>query len=136
MRLDMILDEIINLIKKDDYFNDIKVAKAYPCSAVPTKITKCIVAFGFDEIRLNSNQLDEGTRAGSVSIFADIFIPIKQNSTKGVEIFSRLCNVLSVYNVASVSAERLAVDRQTQTYVLKTGITFYDELLFGGGTDE
>lgn len=131
-----ILNDLISILKEDRYFDHIKVICAYPYSEVPTRAKECCVAIGFDEVKMTSLQLESGERMGDVSVFADIFVPIKDDSRKTCDIFSRICKCFSVFNVVSIFSKRIEVDKNTQTYVLKTKITFNDEIVFGGGKYE
>lgn len=128
MKIENIIDRLIAVISADDYFSDIKIIKAYPCTIAPSRIATETVALGFDEIRLSSASVDDSNRAGDISVFVDIFIPIKMENSKACDIFSRICRCFYVYNILSVSAQRMAVDINTSAYVLKTVFTFNDEI--------
>lgn len=128
MRLEKLLDRLIDIIKTDDYFADIKVMKAYPCAIAPTRILKDTVALGIEGVELLSVSVDDSNRAGDISVFADIFIPVKKDNGKAYEIFTELCRCLCIFNVIRISAQRIAVDANTASYVLKTVITFNDEI--------
>ncbi len=128
MKIESLIDNLIKVISEDSYFSDIKLIKAYPCTIAPTRIGVETVAFGLDKISLSSSSVDDSNRDGDVSVFADIFIPIKTENSRAGEIFSRLCKCLSIYNILSVSAERITVDVNTSAYVLKTVFTFNDEI--------
>lgn len=128
LRIDSVLDTLISTIKADDYFSDIRVIKAYPCSAAPTRLAKETVAIGFDEISFSSMSIDENAREGEVTAFIDIFIPLKINNSRAVDIFSRLCRCFNSFNILSVRCERMNVDVNTASYVLKTAFTFHNEI--------
>ncbi len=128
MKIENIIDRLIEVISADDYFSDIKIIKAYPCTIAPSRIATETVALGFDEIRLSSASVDNSNRAGDISVFVDIFIPIKMENSRACDIFSRICRCFYVYNILSVSAQRMAVDINTSAYVLKTVFTFNDEI--------
>lgn len=68
------------------------------------------------------------SNAGSISVFADIFVPLKTDNGRACDIFSRLCRCFGRYNVISVSAQRITVDMNTASYVMKTAFTFNDEI--------
>ena len=65
------------------------------------------------------------------SVFADIFIPLKAENSRASDIFTNLCRCLCVYNILSVSAQRITVDTNSASYVLKTVFTFNDEIEVG-----
>lgn len=128
MKIESFIDEFISLIKSDVYFSGIKIIKAYPCTAAPVRISKETIALGFEKVDFSAISVDDSNRAGSVSVFADIFIPLKTDNGRACEIFSRLCRCCGRYNVISVSAQRIAVDINTASYVMKTAFTFNDEI--------
>lgn len=128
MKIENMIDGLIDLIRCDDYFSDIKIIKAYPCTAAPSRICRETVALGIERIDLSSVSVDDSNRAGELCIFADIFVPLKSDNSKACDIFIRLCKCFCIYNILSVSAQRIAVNLNTSSYVLKTAFTFNDEI--------
>lgn len=128
LRIDNALDALINTIRADAYFSDIRVIKAYPFSAAPTRLAKETIVFGFDEITFSSTSVDESSRSGNLTVFADIFIPLKINSARAVDVFSQICRCFNGFNILSVRCERITVDVSTASYVLKTAFTFNNEI--------
>lgn len=128
LRIDNMLDSVISMLKENDYFSDIKVIKAYPCSAAPTRLAAETVAVGFDEINFSSSSVDESIRDGEVTIFIDIFVPLKANNARAIDIFTEICRCFNSFNILSVRCERMAVDVSTAAYVLKTAFTFNNEI--------
>ena len=105
-----------------------KIIKAYPCTAAPARLSKETIALGFEKVDFSSVSVDDNSRAGSISVFADIFVPLKTDNGRACDIFSRLCRCFGRYNVISVSAQRITVDMNTASYVMKTAFTFNDEI--------
>lgn len=128
MRIEEIVEQIINTVKSDDFFNDVKIIKAYPNSNYPTRLGCDIVAVGLDEIQLCKRGIDELDNAGEISVFVDIFTPVKTEITRASEIFTRLCKCLYCYNLVSISAQRIITDSERAAFVLKTKFTFNDEI--------
>lgn len=128
LKLDSVIDALITEIKADDYFSGISVVKAYPCTPAPTRMTKETVALGIDEISFESMSVDENSRCGSVTAFIDVFVPIKTGSSRAVDIFTRLCGCFNSYNILSVRCERMTVDVNTASYLLKSAFTFNNEI--------
>lgn len=136
MRLDTILDELIKIIKDNAYFDNIKVIKAYPSDVKPTRLGCPYIAVGLSEIDMHSSSIDSARRSGQISVFADVYVSGKQNCTLIYDIFTKLCEVLSCFNVLSIKADRTQYDTYTQANVLKGIITFDDEITFGGTLNE
>lgn len=132
MRLDTVLDELIGVINSNDYFKDVRIIKAYPFDIKPTRPSHPYIALGIEGIDMQSSSIDSAQRSGQLSVFADVFVPSKQSGEKIYDIFSNMCEVLSCFNVLSIKAFRIQYDTYTQSNVLKSVITFHDELVFGG----
>ncbi len=131
MKIEKIVDELMEKIMGDNYFSDIRIMKAYPCSVAPSRVGKETIALGLDRVDLASSAVDDSDRAGEISVFADIFIPLKAENSRASDIFTNLCRCLCVYNILSVSAQRITVDTNSASYVLKTVFTFNDEIEVG-----
>lgn len=123
------IDELMNSI--DDTEN-VKIIKAYPFSDKPTRITKAYIAVGIKEIRLEPYQIDYPDKTGELIISADLFCPLKWDSSELIRLFSKLCAAVEKYNITSIKAGEITADTNTQAYRLKTAITFYNEFDFGG----
>lgn len=123
------IDELRNSI--DDTEN-VKIIKAYPFSDKPTRITKAYIAVGIKEIRLEPYQIDYPDKTGELIISADLFCPLKWDSSELIRLFSKLCAAVEKYNITSIKAGEITADTNTQAYRLKTAITFYNEFDFGG----
>lgn len=123
------IDELMNSI--DDAEN-VKIIKAYPFSDKPTRITKAYIAVGIKEIRLEPYQIDYPDKTGELIISADLFCPLKWDSSELIRLFSKLCAAVEKYNITSIKAGEITADTNTQAYRLKTAITFYNEFDLGG----
>ena len=136
MRLDTVLDKLIGIIKGDVYFDNIKVIRAYPSDIKPTRLNCPYIALGLSEIDMSSSSIDSMQRSGMISVFADIYVSGRNDGAVIYDIFTRLCEMLSRFNVLSIKAERTQYDTYTQANVLKSVITFDDEITFGGALNE
>ncbi len=135
MRLDTFVNGLIDEIKNDSYFSDMKIVNAYSALQKPTRLSRVYIALGVCEISLEKNHIDFTDKAGDVSVFADIFVPLNSDFNVS-EIFSRLCKVLNYYNISSIKAQTITSDRDIEAILLKTVFTFSDEISFGGDEDE
>ncbi|MDE6155869.1 MAG: hypothetical protein K2F67_05460 [Eubacterium sp.] len=128
MRIENVVDDIIDMIKADAYFSNIRVVKAYPCSTAPTHLANETVAIGIDEISFSSMSVDESSREGNIAVFMDIFVPIKMSSSRASDILSGLCRCFRDLNILSVCADRITVHVDTAAYLLRTVFTFNNEI--------
>lgn len=135
MRLDNLIDTLIEKIKADPFFDNISVIRAYPDVTKPTRLSRAYIALSLGEIDLSSSQLDSSSRAGEVRVCADIITPVNMEQPDLCDIFVRLCRVLDCYNIVSIYAGDSEVQRLIQARHMRTQITLKDEFLFGGGID-
>lgn len=105
------IDELRNSI--DDTEN-VKIIKAYPFSDKPTRITKAYIAVGIKEIRLEPYQIDYPDKTGELIISADLFCPLKWDSSELIRLFSKLCAAVEKYNITSIKAGEITADTNTQ----------------------
>lgn len=132
MRIDKITTELINAVKQNEYFNDINVIAAYPKGKKPTRLERICIAFGISEVNISSAYIDEHERTGTVTVFADIFVPLKYDCGIMPVIFSKMCESLSGFNILSITAGRISTDSDIQAYLLKAAVTVGDIITFGG----
>lgn len=135
VKIDTLISGIVEDIKDDSYFADMKIINAYPNEIKPTRLSCVYIALGISEINIKPNQIDFSHKAGEVSVFADIYIPIRSNENMG-EIFTQLCRVMNYYNLSSVRTYRMTADRDAEANVLKAVFTFVDCVDFGGDDGE
>lgn len=136
LNIKTLLDDFVSNLRKDNYFDDIKIISAYPFLSRPTQLKQSVVAVGFSDITLESDRIGESSRYGQVKIFADIFVPFGNDSRRTCEIFTNICKAASCYNVVSVSAQRTYANKESASYIMKTEFAFNGEILFGGGSGE
>lgn len=127
-----IIDSFIESIRNTD---NVKVIRAYPSKDKPTKITKAYIAVGIKEIKLEPYQIDYSDKAGEITLSADLYCPLKWESTELIKLFSHLCSAVEKYNIVSIRTEAITADMTTQAYLLKTEVTFYNKFDFGGDED-
>lgn len=132
IKTEKIMDKLINEISSDDNFKNVKIIKAYPSCDKPTRISRAYIAMGIMGMNLEPYQMDYPDQAGELTIFADLFCPLKRNSDELTKLFSRLCSMLQKYNITAIRTEQITADTNTQAYQLKTAITFYNKFDFGG----
>ena len=132
IKTENMIDELINTIKSDDSFKDVKIIKAYPSYDKPTRLSRAHIAIGIMKMNLEPYQIDNPEKAGELTIFADLFCPLKWDNSELTKLFSRLCSAVQEYNITSIQAEKITADSNTQAYQLKTTITFYNVFDFGG----
>ncbi len=132
IKAEKMIDELMNTIKSDNRFKDVKIIKAYPNYDKPTRLSRAHIAIGIMKMNFEPYQIDDSEKAGELTIFADLFCPLKWDNSELTKLFSGLCNTIAKYNITSIQAEKITADANTQAYQLKTTITFYNAFDFGG----
>lgn len=128
--------DIVSAVKLDSFFDGIKLVDVYPFQFKPTGLDYPVAAVSVGNIELTSTQIGESGRAGSVSLFIDIYVPFNYGKKSICDIFSRICSCLSEYCIEKISAQRVTADKTTSCYVMKNEFVFNEEILFGGEEDE
>ena len=136
MNIKTILADFAALLRSDGYFEPIKIIDAYPFTVKPTQLGTPVIAIGICGIDLAAGHIGDSTREGEASIFADIYVPLKDGGKKANEIFTHICAKMGRYNVLSIRAQRIVTDKDTAACVLKTEFRFNGEIEFGGESGE
>ena len=132
LRLDNAVDKIKELLKSSSALSDAAIITVFPDRLKPTRLEKILVAVGIDELNLAPASLESSTKAGQLSIFADIFVPSSFGGGALLGTLSEICRALDDCCIVSIKAEKPFYNKDMQAVVLKTVITFSDRITFGG----
>lgn len=136
IKADCILHEFLSRILEDRFFADIQITRAYPKAVKPTILKNIAVAVGIKSIELDENSINENVKAGSFSVFTDIFLPFAFDKTVPESIVFRICRDVSDFNIVSIQISEIKADSLVGCYVMRAVFTFNNELSFGGNDDE
>lgn len=136
IKAENILNEFLSRILDDRYFADIQITRAYSNSFKPTILKNTAVAVGIKSIELDENSLNESVKAGSFSVFADIFLPFEYDKAVPESIVFRICRDVSDFNIVSISISEIKANSLAQCYVMRAIFTFNNEIEFGGDCNE
>ena len=131
-----IVSDFIEKIKADKYFNDIQVTRAYPNAIKPTLLKNAVVAVGIKEINVDENSLGENIKAGTVSLFANIYVPYSFDKGNFEKIVFRICSIASDFNIVSVNISEISTNSVAECFVMKAVFTFNNEICFKDDEDE
>lgn len=130
-----IINQLIEIFKADDYLGDIKIVRAFEPPIKPTLLKTPAIALGIKEINIDEACVGGDAKRGSVSIFANIYIPIKCRGASAEEIMCRICACADCFGIASVSAGEMVFDSKTECFAVKTAIAFNGEIMIGGNDE-
>ena len=136
IKAESILNEFISRMLDDKYFADVQVTRAYPNAIKPTILNNTAVAVGIKSIELDDHAINENVKAGTFSVFTDIFLPFESDKTVPESIVFRICRAVSDFNIVSISISEIKANSLTQCYVMRAVFTFNNELSFGGDNYE
>ena len=136
IKADYILHEFLSRILDDRFFSNIQITRAYPKAVKPTVLENVAVAVGIKSIELDENSINENVKAGTFSIFTDIFLPFEFDQTVPESIVFRICKDVSDFNIVSIQISEIKANSLAGCYVMRAVFTFNNQLNFGGNDDE
>lgn len=136
IKTENILKSFAEKILSDRFFADIQITHAYPSLIKPTFLKNAVVAYGIKGIELEDHSLGESIKAGTFSIFTDIFVPFSFDRATPEKIVFRICRDTADFNLVSISISEISADSICECYVMKAVFTFNNELSFRGDEDE
>ena len=136
IKADCILHDFLSRILDDRFFADIQITRSYPKAVKPTILKNIAVAVGIKSIELDENSINEDVKAGTFSIFTDIFLPFEFDKNVPESIVFRICKDVSDFNIVSINISEIKANSLVGCYVMRAVFTFNNELSFGGNDDE
>ncbi|MDE5670627.1 MAG: hypothetical protein K2I14_04080 [Eubacterium sp.] len=136
IKAEKILNEFLSRLLDDRFFADIQLTRAYPNAVKPTVLKNTAVAVGIKSIELDDNAVYENVKAGTFSVFADVFLPFESDKTVPEAIVFRICRDVSDFNIVSINISEIKANSLAQCYIMRAVFTFNNELFFGGKEDE
>lgn len=131
-----IVPDFIEKIKANKYFDNIQVVRAYPNVIKPTLLENAVVAVGIKEINVDESSLGESIKAGTVSLFTNIYVPYSFDKGNFEKIVFHICGIASDFNIVSVNVSEISVCSAAECFVMKAVFTFNNEICFKDDEDE
>ncbi|MDE7124220.1 MAG: hypothetical protein K2N83_01855, partial [Eubacterium sp.] len=113
-----IMPDFIELITADEYFKDIQVTRAYPGVIKPTLLKNAVVAVGIKEINVEDSSLGENVKTGSISVFANIYVPYSFDKSNFEKIVFRICSNVAEFNIVSVNISEITANSASECFVM------------------
>lgn len=131
--VDSLLSELIEKIKADEFFADITVGKSYGAAVKPTCSERATVICGFVGGSVQNTALEQDIKAGSITLFADIYVPWSMHGFDIAQAVSRICAAAYSDNVSAVKLNEPTRTQRQQALFRRTEITYSDIFKFAGG---
>lgn len=125
-----IISQMIERIRANDFFNDFSLFSAFEPLQKPTVPQKPAVICGILQASAQTAALGEDIQEGQITAFADIYVPFDLRGFDfqqiAAEIFSTLCKQVP----ASIGAEAIRADNDSECFVMRLTVTFSDMFVF------
>lgn len=132
--LENVVNDFINKIKKNEFFNNKKVIRSYPASHKYTLLKEPVIAVSFKDVDINENAVGENVKSGTYSISANIYIPFLCGNVNAEKIVAEICKSVDDFDILGVKVSKTTSDSVTECYVTQTVFTFNGEIQIGGIT--
>ena len=132
IKAENILSDFIEKLEADEFFEDVRIKRAYPDEIKPTLLKKAVVALGIKSIEVDENSIGQDIKSGSYSVFADIFIPYSFDKQSFERIVFKICADICGLNLVAIEISGITADATAECYTMKTLFTFNGEICFKG----
>ena len=130
IKTENILSDFIDKLEADDFFENIRITRAYPDEIKPTQLKKAVVAVGIRNIEVDESSIGQDIKSGSYSLFANIFVPYSYDKQTFERIVFRICMDISELNLVAIEVSGVTANTTAECYVMKSVFTFNDEISF------
>ena len=127
---DKIVAQFIELLEQNEYFADKKIVSAFTRSIKPTVMKRVYIACGMLELNADNVALGEEVKAGSVKLFADIYVPWKITDFDIQQAVCKIVKSAEDFCISSVYASEQYQDSDTQCIVQRVVLTISDIMTF------
>lgn len=136
MNIRSFLLNIVNELRQDSFFENVRIVRAYPYVTKPTEPSQPAVAINIGGISCRPCHIGDDSLATKLDIYADIYVPFKLGGDYVSDIFCRLCECVRGLGVQSIITKRTTADIKSGCYVMECSIGFERELELGGEQGE
>lgn len=130
IKTENILSDFIDKLEADEFFENVKITRAYPNEIKPTQLKKAVVAVGIRNIEVDENSIGQDIKSGSYSVFADIFVPYSYDKQTFERIVFRICMDISELNLVAIEISGITANTTAECYMMKCLFTFNNEICF------
>lgn len=130
IKTESVLSDFIHKLEADEFFENIRITRAYPDVIKPTRLKNAVVAVGIKNIEVDENSIGQDIKSGSYSIFANIYVPHAYDKRSFEQIVFRICRDISELNVVAIEISEITVNSTAECLVMRSVFTFNDEICF------
>ncbi len=133
IRVDNLISGLIEKIKADEFFADIAVGKSYGAVVKPTCPVRAAIVCGLVCGSVQSTALEQDIKSGSITLFADIYVPWSMKDFDVQQAVSRICAAAYEENVSGIKLNEVRSHTKAQCIVQRAEITYSDAFELTGG---
>ncbi len=126
IRVDNLISGLIEKIKADEFFADIAVDKSYGAVVKPTCPVRAAIVCGLVCGSVQSTALEQDIKSGSITLFADIYVPWSMKDFDVQQAVSRICAAAYEENVSGIKLNEVRSHTKAQCIVQRAEITYSD----------
>jgi hypothetical protein len=126
------IDFLIEKLKENCYFDNVKIIKSYPYSKKDTRLSKTVVAVSPSKIEAQNISIGNDTLYGDYSVDFDVFIPIQSGSPVDSSVIEQIVVTLSECQPKSVYVSEISVNNSISCCLAKCTFTFNGKIEIGG----
>lgn len=131
-----IVPDFIKRLAENDYFDEIKLIRAYPNTFKPTRMKQAVIAVSTIDVQANNMSLGQSAKQGVCSVQASVYVPFSMDGSVAQEAVQHICNSVSDMNTISISVSETTADSTTECYITKAVFTFRNEFDFNEEENE
>lgn len=124
MFFDEKIDETIEILKRDSFFDDMRIIKAYPCATKPTRLEKNIIAVSPGETVMNNISVGQCVLYGNYEIRFDIFVSQRNGAESLAKIASRIIHDSLFKHPAKIEVSNTSAYNAIGAFTLRCTLTF------------
>lgn len=125
-----IVSELIEVLEQNEYFSDKNIVPAFTRAVKPTVMKRVYIACGMLELNADNSAVGEDVKAGSVKLFADIYVPWKITDFDMQQAVCKIVSGVEGFCITSVYAGEQYQDSDTQCIVQRVVLTISDIMNF------
>lgn len=126
------IDALIAQLKTNQFFENIKIVKAFPYINKPTRLSKTVIAVSPSKISAENISIGSESLFGDYSVDFDIFIPIQEGTPVDTAVIEQLLCTLSSCYLKAAAVSEITADNTISCCTAKCTLTFSGEIFTEG----
>lgn len=121
-----LVSNLVERIKADDFFQNTSVCRAYGTELKPTCSAGAVIVCGTVSADIQNAAIEQDIKAGSVTLFADIYVPWNMKNYDMQQAVARICAAAYSDNAVGVKLNEARSHKKAQCIMQRAEITYSD----------